>query len=321
MSMYAASRAKTPANLIVGALTGVTILLGSVTLAGLTPSRAHAEDTTAFTFKRVAVGRPTAGKRITGQIDPAAQAQFLAARPNGTDPELLRKRAAQDTVAKAPTPPAGGGAAGTAGSVASKSAYAWYWDAISPALGASGPGRLEKAVAALGAGPGGARVAGPRLATLKRIADIHGTDILKATIGTSVSPALVVAVIGVESSGRTAAVSHAGATGLMQLMAPTAARFGVTDRTNPAENIRGGVAYLDWLMGEFDRDPLMVLASYNAGENAVRRNAGVPPYAETRDYVPKVLAAWAVARNLCLTPPQLVSDGCVFGATRVATAE
>ncbi|MFT6912329.1 MAG: soluble lytic murein transglycosylase-like protein, partial [Paracoccaceae bacterium] len=81
---------------------------------------------------------------------------------------------------------------------------------------------------------------------------------------------------------------------------------------DPAQNIKGGVAYLNWLMGAFDRDPLMVLAAYNAGENAVTRHGGVPPYPETRDYVPKVLAAWTVARGLCATPPELVSDGCVF---------
>ena len=59
-------------------------------------------------------------------------------------------------------------------------------------------------------------------------------------------------------------------------------------------------------------DPLLALAGYNAGEGAVRDNSGVPPYAETRAYVPKVLAAWAVARGLCQTPPVLISDGCVF---------
>ena len=82
------------------------------------------------------------------------------------------------------------------------------------------------------------------------------------------------------------------------------------------QNIKGGVAYLDWLMKEFDRDPVMVLAAYNAGENAVKKNSGVPPYAETRAYVPKVLAAWTVARGLCLTPPELVTDGCVFAVSR-----
>jgi soluble lytic murein transglycosylase-like protein len=86
----------------------------------------------------------------------------------------------------------------------------------------------------------------------------------------------------------------------------------VGDVFDPMQNIKGGVAYLDWLMKRFDGDPLMVLAAYNAGENAVTGAGGVPPYAETRDYVPKVLAAWTVAQGLCMTPPELVSDGCVF---------
>jgi soluble lytic murein transglycosylase-like protein len=135
-----------------------------------------------------------------------------------------------------------------------------------------------------------------------------------STVGTRVSPALVLAVIAVESSGRADAVSHAGAQGLMQLMPDTAARFGVKNSLKPEENIAGGVKYLDWLMGEFNNDPILVLAGYNAGEGSVRNHAGVPPYAETRDYVPKVLAAFQVASGLCATPPELISDGCVFVA-------
>jgi soluble lytic murein transglycosylase-like protein len=123
---------------------------------------------------------------------------------------------------------------------------------------------------------------------------------------------LVLAVIAVESGGRADAVSPKGAAGLMQLIPATAARFGVGDSAVPAQNIQGGVAYLDWLMGQFDRDPLMVLAAYNAGEGAVSANDGIPPYAETRDYVPKVLAAWTVAQGLCASPPMLVTDPCVF---------
>ena len=98
----------------------------------------------------------------------------------------------------------------------------------------------------------------------------------------------------------------------MQLMPATAERFGVQDSLSPSENIGGGVAYLDWLMEQFDGDPIMVLAGYNAGEGSVQKYKGVPPFPETRDYVPKVLAAFQVARGLCLTPPELVSDGCVF---------
>lgn len=165
--------------------------------------------------------------------------------------------------------------------------------------------------------PGGGGVAAPRLQTLQNIAQAHGQDILRETVGTHVSPALVVALIAVESAGRVDVESSAGAVGLMQLMPATAARFGVTDRTNPSENIKAGVAYLSWLMTHFDHDPIMVLAGYNAGEGAVMANSGVPPYAETRNYVPKVLAAFQVAKGLCLTPPELVSDGCVFAVSNM----
>ena len=78
------------------------------------------------------------------------------------------------------------------------------------------------------------------------------------------------------------------------------------------ENLRGGMSYLRWLLSYFRGDVVLALAGYNAGEGAVRSNGGVPPYAETRDYVPKVLAAWQVAQGLCLSPPELVTDPCVF---------
>ena len=127
--------------------------------------------------------------------------------------------------------------------------------------------------------------------------------------------ALVLALISVESGGRVTAVSNKGATGLMQLIPATAERFGITDARDPAQNIRAGVAYLDWLMEEFGNDPVLALAGYNAGEGAVRRHEGVPPFNETRAYVPRVLAAWNVARMMCSTPPELPGDGCVFNPT------
>lgn len=252
-----------------------------------------------FTFKRITVGKgapqpKVVTKRITVQIDPEEQARFLAALPK-IDPSAAREAA---EAGEAPPTP--------------KSAYGWYWEQFSPGRDGAGPGRLDAAERALAMGPDGARVRAPRLATLQTIAETHNAAILKATVGTNVSPALVLAVIGIESGGRPQAVSSAGATGLMQLMPGTAERFGVSDRTDPGQNITGGVKYLDWLLKEFNGDPVLALAGYNAGEGAVAKHDGVPPYAETRDYVPKVLAAWQVARNLCVTPPQLVSDGCVF---------
>ena len=147
---------------------------------------------------------------------------------------------------------------------------------------------------------------------LHQIITDHGADILLATVGTNVSPALALAVISVESAGKPNAVSTAGAQGLMQLMPDTATRFGIEDATVPADNIKAGVAYLNWLMARFDNDPILVLAAYNAGENAIDRYEGVPPFDETRGYVPKVLTAWRVARNLCKTPPELISDGCAL---------
>lgn len=275
------------------------LILAGVILAG--PLAAPAQTLLGqddFTFKRIKAPSAGAGRRITVQIDPAEQARRLAAFP-----KVDREKEAAPFAALPPPP---------LGPVPSAPAsYGWFWESVPTGRDAV-QGRFPLALAMLSQGPGGARVSAPRLQHMQDIAAAHGTEILKATIGTEVSPALVLAVIGIESGGRVDAVSSAGAEGLMQLIPATATRFGVSDATNAAQNIKGGVAYLDWLMKEFDRDPLMVLAAYNAGEGAVRANAGVPPYAETRDYVPKVLAAWQVAQGLCQSPPELVTDPCVF---------
>jgi hypothetical protein len=264
------------------------------------PAAVLAEDTPAqssFTFKRVKVPGPGVSKRITVQIDPAEQARALAALPK-VDPNPPRSD--PNVVAPLPSLPA-----------PAVSSYAWYWDTVPTAIDAT-DGRYSLAMSTLSQGPGGKSVAAPRLQRMQEIAEKYGTDILTATLGTEVSPALVLAVIGIESAGRPDAVSSAGAEGLMQLIPATAERFGVADSADATQNIKGGVAYLDWLMKRFNRDPLMVLAAYNAGEGAVEANAGIPPFAETRDYVPKVLAAWQVAQGLCLSPPELVTDPCVF---------
>ena len=257
-----------------------------------------------FSFKRVKVGEG-AGKRITVQIDPAEQARLLALLPKVQPREPTPEPEAVTAAAAAAAP-------GALTQVAPRSAsYDWFWTTV-PTSRSAVADRFPLAMATLSKGPGGSAVAAPRLQHMQGIAEKYGKHILAATIGTEVSPALVLAVIGVESAGKPDAVSSAGAQGLMQLIPATAERFGVTDSTDPAQNIRGGVAYLDWLLNEFNRDPLMVLAAYNAGEGAVKANDGVPPYAETRDYVPKVLAAWQVSQGLCLTPPELVTDPCVF---------
>ncbi|WP_226781814.1 lytic transglycosylase domain-containing protein [Oceaniglobus trochenteri] len=240
-----------------------------------------------FTFKRIKPPKAGVKKRITVQVEP--QVARITARP------------ADDIPAPATDLDAGG--------------FDWFWGQVkgdSPAL------RVSSGLLALQNATSNG-VASPRLQNLRDIADRHGPEILKATIGTRISPAFALAVIAVESGGRSDALSRAGAQGLMQLMPATAERFGVLDRTIASDNIRGGVTYLDWLMGQFGGDPILALAGYNAGEGAVQKHGGVPPYAETRGYVPKVLAAWSVAKGLCLTPPQLISDGCVFVGNRAAT--
>jgi soluble lytic murein transglycosylase-like protein len=115
-------------------------------------------------------------------------------------------------------------------------------------------------------------------------------DIAAAASAYNVSLELVRAVIQVESDFDNLARSSKGAMGLMQLMPATAERFGVGDAWNPRQNIFGGVQYLRFLLDLFGGDIALVAAAYNAGENAVIRYNGVPPYRETQGYVGKVQA-------------------------------
>jgi soluble lytic murein transglycosylase-like protein len=114
----------------------------------------------------------------------------------------------------------------------------------------------------------------------------------KACTKYSVDPALVKAVIQVESAYNSTAKSHAGAIGLMQLMPATAERFGVKQIYDPHENVHGGVQYLKFLLELFNQDLSLAVAAYNAGEGAVQRFKGIPRYTETQNYVRKVLTLY-----------------------------
>ena len=116
----------------------------------------------------------------------------------------------------------------------------------------------------------------------------YSAEIRTAVAQFGVEEAVVRAIIHAESAYRPNAISHAGAQGLMQLIPATASRFGVTDPFDPAQNIRGGVQYLAWLMKRYSSNLTLVAAAYNAGEGAVDRNGGVPPYSETQRYVQRV---------------------------------
>ncbi len=111
-----------------------------------------------------------------------------------------------------------------------------------------------------------------------------------------VNPELVNSVISVESAFNPAAVSWKGAQGLMQLMPATARRFGVSDAFDVRQNVEGGVRYLRFLQDTF-KDDRLAIAAYNAGEGAVTKYNGIPPYRETLDYVRKVGQQYEEARK------------------------
>lgn len=114
-------------------------------------------------------------------------------------------------------------------------------------------------------------------AEIRAAAELHDVD-----------EALIRAIMHAESWFDVEAVSRDGAEGLMQLMPATQSRFGVADPFDPLDNIAAGVAYLAELLDKFGNDWELAVAAYNAGEGAVQRHGGIPPFAETREYVRRV---------------------------------
>ncbi len=114
---------------------------------------------------------------------------------------------------------------------------------------------------------------------------------------------LVEAVVAVESNYDRFAVSKKGAQGLMQLIPATAKRFGVRDAFDPADNIRGGIRYLNFLMSYFQGNLEHVLAAYNAGEKTVVRYHGVPPYPETQKYIRRVTSLYHALNSAAAPAP------------------
>lgn len=120
----------------------------------------------------------------------------------------------------------------------------------------------------------------------------HAREIRAAAIASRLDPALVHALIHVESRHRKDAVSAKGAVGLMQVLPATALRFGVESPTQVRGNLRAGTRYLRLLLDRYDQRLDLALSAYNAGEGAVARYGGIPPYAETQRYVPAVLSTY-----------------------------
>jgi soluble lytic murein transglycosylase-like protein len=134
----------------------------------------------------------------------------------------------------------------------------------------------------------------------------------------NVNPKLALAIIAVESNFDSAALSNKNAMGLMQLIPDTARRFGVRNAFDPQQNIRGGMAYLRWLLAYYQGDVRLVAAAYNAGEGAVDKHRGIPPFAETQEYVKRVVARFGSAPHpfdARVAPPSRQMSG-VTGSTR-----
>jgi TPR repeat protein len=112
--------------------------------------------------------------------------------------------------------------------------------------------------------------------------------VLKLAPEYGVHPRLAMAVIRAESNFNPSAISPKNAQGLMQLIPETAQRFNVKKPFDPEQNIRGGLAYLRWLLAYYKGDVILVAAAYNAGERAVNNHAGIPPYSETQGYVKRI---------------------------------
>lgn len=191
-----------------------------------------------------------------------------------------------------------------------KAKFTWFWESHDPKAPASAA-RWDAALATLRDRRGN----GQRILTDERIRQISlkWRELIGAAARKhNVSELLLLAVVATESLGNEKAKSPKGAEGLMQLIPATAARFGVVDSFDPAQNINGGAAYLAFLLKKFDEDPVLALAGYNAGENAVVKHGGVPPFVETRDYVAKVFDVIAGAEALCLVPLKTPRDTCLW---------
>jgi len=128
--------------------------------------------------------------------------------------------------------------------------------------------------------------------------------IFRAAERQGLDPRFVHAVIWQESKYKPRALSHAGAQGLMQLMPATARRFGCDHANDPTENVEAGTKYLRWLLKRFNGDISLALAGYNAGEGAVDKYNGIPPYNETQNYVRRITSRYGKTYHAVLSPEQ-----------------
>ena len=194
------------------------------------------------------------------------------------------------------------GVACVIGTNSQAASYDWFWNTVPPRIV---DGERSRALDILQAARDEKRpLFGSRKAAVRVLGDWMA-EIKTAAHASRLSEALLAALVMVESAGNAKAVSHAGAQGLGQLMPGTARHLGVRDAFHPTQNLRGAASYLSDLLDMFGGDLVLALAAYNAGEGAVMRYKGVPPYTETRAYVPKVLSAFLLITEFCDQAPPL----------------
>lgn len=139
--------------------------------------------------------------------------------------------------------------------------------------------------------------------------------IVESAARNGVDPVLIYATMHQESSFKQRALSHKGASGLMQLMPGTAARFGVNNIWEPRQNIEGGTRYMRFLLNMFDGNVALALAGYNAGEGAVLKyGRSIPPYRETQEYVRRITKRYSLMRD-----PQAAYNARPMTRAQVAT--
>ena len=255
-------------------------------------------------FKFLAIAGLCTGAIIGADfLESSAEAGFLknGVRPGNRSKMHIVRRPSSGARKRIFAPGERRGPSSSGGGASRSLPHGWFWKKFDPGLTSANAGRWALALEEMTErrGKGKSMVSAD---TLRGIASAYRSEINIASARYGVSEALLAAVIAIESRGRATAVSPAGAKGLMQLMPATAKRFGVSNVFNESQNIRGGANYLNWLLREFKGDVLLALAGYNAGEGAVRKHNGVPPYAETRKYVVLVMDALAAMQKVCSTP-------------------
>lgn len=298
-------------GIIRGMLTIVCVLAAVPAVAGTIYRCDSAESGLSYVSKRVKGAKCTVvssyrasrtpASRMPDWVPPPAAGGVTASNTVAGSPALIHNNPpatfmgeATQTAAVIPAPAPVQSARSAAPRLVQGQVYSYIKDGVrhytsKPPKGASGATALRtikysffETCYACGANPG------VNFGTLRLNTTAYQNEVKAAAQEFGVEEAVIRAIMHAESAFKPNALSRVGAQGLMQLMPATARRFGVSNAFDPQQNIRGGVEYLAWLLKRFNGNLTLAAAGYNAGEGAVDRHKGVPPYSETRRYVERV---------------------------------